>query len=62
MHEWALAESILTAAVEAAEKEKFKKISEIVVEIGELQQIAMDAFVFSYHPLCCYYILHRKAA
>ena len=47
MHEWALAESILFAAVEAAEKEKFKKITEIHVEIGELQQIAMDAFEFA---------------
>jgi len=51
MHEWALAESILTAAVEAAEKEKFKKISEIVVEIGELQQIAMDAFEFALNEI-----------
>ena len=44
MHEWALAESILTAAVEVANKEKIKKIKEINVEIGELQQIAMEAF------------------
>jgi hydrogenase nickel incorporation protein HypA/HybF len=51
MHEWALAESILTAAVEAAEKEKFKKISEIIVEIGELQQIAMDAFEFALNEI-----------
>ena len=44
MHEWALAESILTAAVEAADKEGMKKIQEINIEIGELQQIAMEAF------------------
>jgi len=44
MHEWALAESILVAAIEAAEKQKMKKISEIEISIGELQQIAMDAF------------------
>ena len=47
MHEWALAESILVAAVEAAEKEKFKKIKKINVEIGELQQISMEAFEFA---------------
>ena len=47
MHEWALAESILAAAVEAAEKEGMKKIKEINIEIGELQQIAMDAFEFA---------------
>ena len=47
MHEWALAESILAAAVEAAEKEKLKKISEIKISIGELQQIEQDIFEFA---------------
>ena len=47
MHEWALAESILTAAVEVADKEGLKKIKEIYIGIGELQQIAMDAFEFA---------------
>jgi len=47
MHEWALAESILTAAVEAADKEKLKKITEIQISIGELQQIEQDIFQFA---------------
>lgn len=47
MHEWALAESILTTAVDAAEKEKLKKIKEIVVGLGELQQIEKDIFEFA---------------
>jgi len=47
MHEWALAESILTTAVDAAEKEKLKKIKEIVVGLGELQQIETDIFEFA---------------
>jgi len=47
MHEWALAESILTAAVEAAEKEKLKTISEIKISIGELQQIEQEIFEFA---------------
>lgn len=47
MHEWALAESILVAAVEAAEKEKLKKISEINIGIGQLQQISKDIFEFA---------------
>jgi len=47
MHEWALAESIITAAVETAEKEKLKKISEIIIKIGELQQIERDIFEFA---------------
>ena len=47
MHEWALAESILTTAIVAAEKEKLKKITEIKISIGELQQIEQDIFEFS---------------
>ena len=44
MHEWALAESILAASVEAAEKEKLKKITKIKVQLGELQQINKEIF------------------
>jgi hydrogenase nickel incorporation protein HypA/HybF len=51
MHEWALAESIITAAVEAAEKEKLKKITEIVIQIGELQQIERDVFEFALNEI-----------
>jgi hydrogenase nickel incorporation protein HypA/HybF len=47
MHEWALAESILTAAVETANKEKLKTIKEIRISIGELQQIEIDIFQFA---------------
>ncbi len=47
MHEWALAESILIAALEAAEKEKLRKITEIKISIGELQQIEQDIFEFA---------------
>jgi len=47
MHEWALAESILTAVVEASDKEKLKKITEINIGIGELQQIELDIFEFA---------------
>ena len=44
MHEWALAESILTAAVEEGKKKHLKKISEIRISIGELQQIEEEIF------------------
>ncbi len=47
MHEWALAESIITTAVEVAEKEKLKKIEEIDISLGELQQIEEDIFRFA---------------
>ena len=51
MHEWALAESILTEALEAAEKEKLKRITEIRISIGELQQIEQDIFEFSLNEI-----------
>ena len=51
MHEWALAESILTAALEAVEKEKLKRITEIRISIGELQQIEQDIFEFSLNEI-----------
>ena len=51
MHEWALAESVLTAAVETAEKEKLKKIIEIKISIGELQQIEQDLFEFALNEI-----------
>lgn len=47
MHEWALAESILTAAVEESEKGKLKKITEVKIGLGELQQIEQDIFEFA---------------
>ena len=47
MHEWALAESILVAAVEEAKKQKMKKITEITIGLGELQQISMEVFNFA---------------
>ena len=39
MHEWALAEAILTSAKEIAEKENLKEILEVTIRIGELQQV-----------------------
>ena len=51
MHEWALAESIVTAALEAAEKQHLKTIQEITICIGELQQIEHDIFEFALHEI-----------
>ena len=47
MHEWALAESIVLAAVEEARKENLKKITQVTVHIGELQQIEKEIFLFA---------------
>ena len=38
MHEWALAESILTSAKQVAEQEGLKEITEVTIRVGELQQ------------------------
>ena len=51
MHEWALAESILTATVEESKKEKMKKITEIEINLGELQQIEKDIFKFALNEI-----------
>ena len=47
MHEWALAEAVISAAISTAEKERFGEITEIKIKLGELQQIEMDIFEFA---------------
>jgi hydrogenase nickel incorporation protein HypA/HybF len=47
MHEWALAEAILTSATEIAEKEQLKEIIEVSIRVGELQQIAPSILRFA---------------
>jgi len=42
MHEWALAEAVIAATSEIAEKEGLKKITEVKIRVGELQQIEQD--------------------
>jgi len=51
MHEWALAESVIVAAIEVSKKEKLKKITEIKIAIGELQQIEKDIFKFALNQI-----------
>lgn len=46
MHEWALAESIVVAALKEAKKEQLKQLTHIKIGIGELQQISQDIFEF----------------
>jgi hydrogenase nickel incorporation protein HypA/HybF len=47
MHEWALAEAILTTAKNSAEKENLKEIKEITIRLGELQQVERDILRFT---------------
>ncbi len=47
MHEWALAEAILTSAKQVAEQEGLKKVTEVTVRVGELQQVERPILRFA---------------
>ncbi|MBL7075724.1 hydrogenase nickel incorporation protein HypA [candidate division KSB1 bacterium] len=47
MHEWALAEAVISTALEVSKKEKLKKITKIKLMMGELQQIDREIFEFA---------------
>lgn len=47
MHEWALAEAVITSVLKAAEKEGMRKIARIQINVGELQQIEREIFEFA---------------
>jgi hydrogenase nickel incorporation protein HypA/HybF len=51
MHEWALAEAIITAASEIAEKEGLKEVSIVKIRVGELQQVERDILEFALSQL-----------
>jgi hydrogenase nickel incorporation protein HypA/HybF len=51
MHEWALAEAIIAAASEIAEKERLKEVKEVKIKVGELQQIEFDILDFALSQL-----------
>ncbi|HDN17862.1 hypothetical protein DRN93_05440 [archaeon] len=44
MHEWALAEAVIRAVQEKTEKDVWRRVKSIYVEVGELQQIDLDTF------------------
>jgi hydrogenase nickel incorporation protein HypA/HybF len=51
MHEWALAEAIIAAASQTAEKEGLKEVTEVKIKVGELQQIELDILEFALSQL-----------
>ena len=51
MHEWALAEAVIAATQQVAEKEKLKEVREVHIKIGELQQIERDILRFALSQL-----------
>ena len=51
MHEWALAEAVISAASEVAEKEGLKQVSEVIIKMGELQGIELEILDFAFSQL-----------
>jgi hydrogenase nickel incorporation protein HypA/HybF len=51
MHEWALAEAVINAASEIAEKEGLKQITKVTVRTGELQQVEPEILEFAFSQL-----------
>jgi len=47
MHEWALADAVITSVLKAAEEEGLRQITRVKVNIGELQQIDREIFEFA---------------
>ncbi len=51
MHEWALAEAVISTILNAAEEEGAKEIIEAKIRIGRLQQIEADVLAFAFREL-----------
>lgn len=51
MHEWALAEAIITAVKQIVEKEKLRELREVTIKVGELQQVEKDILRFALSQL-----------
>ncbi len=51
MHEWALAESVISAASQIAEKEDLIEVTEVNIRLGELQQVELEIFEFALSQL-----------
>lgn len=47
MHEWALAEAVISTVSQIIEEERLIKVSEVEIKVGELQQIELDIFKFA---------------
>ena len=51
MHEWALAEGVVSTVTKFAEETHLTKVTEVVVMIGELQQVEHDVLEFAFEQL-----------
>ncbi|MBN2426123.1 MAG: hydrogenase maturation nickel metallochaperone HypA [Calditrichaceae bacterium] len=52
MHEMSIAVNIVKIALEAADKEKAKKINSIEIDLGKLAGVAEEALLFCYDSTC----------
>lgn len=60
MHEWALAEAVISTASQLAEKEGLKEITEVKIKVGELQQVELDIFEYALSQLKTGKFKHAK--
>ena len=51
MHEWALAEAIISSTTQIAQKEGLKEVREVKIKVGELQQVELDILEFALSEL-----------
>jgi len=51
MHEWALAEAVIAAVSQIAEKEELEEVTEVRIKVGELQRIERDILEFALSQL-----------
>ncbi len=51
MHEWSLAQAVIYTAIKYQNENKLKKITEISVKLGKLQQIDQKIFEFALHEI-----------
>ena len=51
MHEWALAEAVISTVSQIAEREGLKEVAEVKIKVGELQQIELDILEFALSQL-----------
>ena len=51
MHEWALAEAVISAASEAADKEGLRRVTDVRIRLGELQQVEQEVLEFALSQL-----------
>lgn len=51
MHEWALAEAIISSVADIAEKEGLTEVREVKIKVGELQQVEIDILEFALSEL-----------